>query len=403
MEKEFLKIGEAARILGLSQRTVYRRIKEGELPASKVGGVYLISRDDLDAMLRKSRYGTGSLPPVDTRARRDVLKCGFCFRVIESDLAIGAVCEKAACDRVLCVNCMYRNITHCANHAPNREQQWQDALQAFQRGELPLLLKASSARLRELAFIEMIAGRLSQLNTLRHPRSGEIITLDRGQVEQRLSDDRAKVMDLLGTAILTEERLSRTPVNASLDYSLVGASGQAILFHARVVNGLDEFVQRGFVCQPLSLEDLLVYLTPLQQQAAESGNAIIAAFASTSGWDDSVLALVSSAEGQRYHSENVLLYLMDLHQNELIYDYGDEHLVAYSDLFAPKVASEELAEVEQAVADELIVHESLALDYAAGLMAYPRHKLKQAFESLAKKGGYVLVDVPNVGMAIVRE
>jgi excisionase family DNA binding protein len=56
---EYLKIPEVAHILGLSEKTVRRRVKAGEIPSVFIGGVYRISRADLDEYLELARVRSG--------------------------------------------------------------------------------------------------------------------------------------------------------------------------------------------------------------------------------------------------------------------------------------------------------------------------------------------------------
>jgi len=44
---DFLSIEEAADVLGVHYKTVYRLVRDGELPAAKIGRIYRIKREDL--------------------------------------------------------------------------------------------------------------------------------------------------------------------------------------------------------------------------------------------------------------------------------------------------------------------------------------------------------------------
>jgi excisionase family DNA binding protein len=52
MEKKFLSTTELAKILGISRIAVYKKIKKGEIKATKVGGNYIINKKDL-GIIRK--------------------------------------------------------------------------------------------------------------------------------------------------------------------------------------------------------------------------------------------------------------------------------------------------------------------------------------------------------------
>ena len=51
MSKARFEVEEIAASLGVSQRTIYRHIKEGKLPGVKPGKSYIITRSDLAAYL----------------------------------------------------------------------------------------------------------------------------------------------------------------------------------------------------------------------------------------------------------------------------------------------------------------------------------------------------------------
>ncbi len=48
---DFLRAGEIARMLGLSERTIRRWIADGILPSRRLGGARLVARDELDRLL----------------------------------------------------------------------------------------------------------------------------------------------------------------------------------------------------------------------------------------------------------------------------------------------------------------------------------------------------------------
>lgn len=52
---------EAARRLGITPRTLYRFMDEGSLPSYKMGRVFRLKKDDVDAFIEHSRVAPGSL------------------------------------------------------------------------------------------------------------------------------------------------------------------------------------------------------------------------------------------------------------------------------------------------------------------------------------------------------
>ena len=70
-EIEWMGTAEAARYLGLTSRTVYRLIDEGQLPAYKFGRVIRLKRADVEAFVEQSRIEPGSLEHLYPEGRRD--------------------------------------------------------------------------------------------------------------------------------------------------------------------------------------------------------------------------------------------------------------------------------------------------------------------------------------------
>jgi excisionase family DNA binding protein len=60
-EIAWMSTQEAARRLGVTPRTLYRFVDEGELPAYRMGRVFRLQQHDVDAFIERSRIAPGSL------------------------------------------------------------------------------------------------------------------------------------------------------------------------------------------------------------------------------------------------------------------------------------------------------------------------------------------------------
>jgi len=60
-EIAWMSTQEAARRLGITTRTLYRFVDEGQLPAYKMGRVFRLKQADVDAFIEQSRVQPGSL------------------------------------------------------------------------------------------------------------------------------------------------------------------------------------------------------------------------------------------------------------------------------------------------------------------------------------------------------
>ena len=68
----WLSTGEAARRLGVTVRTLYRLIDEGELPAYKFGRVIRLQEHEVDDFISHSRIEPGKLQHLYPDARREL-------------------------------------------------------------------------------------------------------------------------------------------------------------------------------------------------------------------------------------------------------------------------------------------------------------------------------------------
>lgn len=68
---EWLSTQEAARRLGITTRTLYRFVDQGELPAYRMGRVIRLQAADVDAFIEGSRIRPGTLEHLypDTAAK----------------------------------------------------------------------------------------------------------------------------------------------------------------------------------------------------------------------------------------------------------------------------------------------------------------------------------------------
>lgn len=69
-EIQWLGTAEAARHLGLTPRTLYRLIDEGQIPAYKFGRVIRLKLDDIEAFIESARIQPGALEHLYPEARQ---------------------------------------------------------------------------------------------------------------------------------------------------------------------------------------------------------------------------------------------------------------------------------------------------------------------------------------------
>jgi len=72
VEIQWMSTGEAARRLGVTVRTLYRLIDEGELPAYKFGRVIRLQEGEVDDFIAHSRIEPGKLQHLYPDARHEL-------------------------------------------------------------------------------------------------------------------------------------------------------------------------------------------------------------------------------------------------------------------------------------------------------------------------------------------
>jgi excisionase family DNA binding protein len=405
-DPEYLKIGEAARFLGVNPRTIYRRVWSGDLPAARIGGLYFIRKSDLEVLLSARRAEI----PDEHQTDSAPLKCSLCYRLLSSDSQIGEVCAADDCDEIICVDCVSRGHHFCARHTPTLEQRITEAEQRHKSGEFPLFVKASSARLREINFLNRLRTRLQSMNSFLHPVTGELIDVPDWSSVLEQGDNRTEVMHLLGKVVIGTDTLSRMPLNTWLSGSPAlprGANGGPVRIEMRVLSRLDEMVQNGFDSRPFTDDDLIPLLTRYSDETRQEKEVRLVLLASVTGWDPSARLLIQGSTDNKgslpFAHPSVMVYLFDLEKGDLIYNAQDDRILRYAELFVPTLPTEEIDEVKAAIEKELVLYDSLTLENAVQELTYTRSQIELAFERLASTGRFSLVQIPNLGLTLTRK
>ncbi len=402
---EYMKIAEAARFLGVTQRWVYRRVLSGELPASKVGGLYFISRKDLQSLLDAGRVIPGAEENPEQESVIPRLKCGFCYRLLQSENEVGGVCEHADCGEIICQKCWELNIHTCVRHSPTRDQRLQQASKEIETGALNVLVKEDVARLNETSFLNRIHARLSGFSTLIHPVSGEAVNVASWDEILETGDDRTELMHLLGKVVLDTATTSQLPLNAWHHYltRVKNKKVNPLEVHVQVVSHMETMVRDGFDTQRFSAKDLGDWIEKLIEVPSKTGNFRLVLLASTTGWDDSARQVITGGSGFAFNHRLALLYLFDMGTKELIFNTADDRARRYSDLFRPILIDEDLSEVIQAVIKLMGIHDSISLKNAQQTLSYPEELVSLAFEKMTKNGDFVLIEISGFGITLTKK
>jgi hypothetical protein len=368
----------------------------------KIGDAAFIRREDLDGLLIRGRT-TAKHVEIAAQARQ---KCDGCFRSLESEDQITELCAAEGCGGLICDRCWSEGTRYCVKHIPDRVQKWESAWDAHQRGELPLLVKGSHARLQEINFLNRIETRVQQINTLIHPVTEDVLTVTDWETHREDGDERAELMKLLGTMMLDTGTTTRVPLNVWVRWDLPKGKrqdGLPLRIRMQVLSRMSEMLRDGFDTLPLGEEELTRRLIQLGEESEKDQVITLVALAATTGWDSAARRTIQGdAPGKAFMHRHLLIYLFDLQRGELIYNLFDDRLRGYIELFAPALPEEENQEVIAAIEREFLIHDSLSLETAVETLPYSASVLQTAFERLAATGKYALTELPEIGTVIIQ-
>ena len=93
-EKKFMTLEDVAELLGVNYQLIYRLVRSGELPAIRLGRVYRVTKEDLNAYLSAQKTGGSGA------------SCAACGTVYRSAASVRQACE--GCGAPICFDCWHR-------------------------------------------------------------------------------------------------------------------------------------------------------------------------------------------------------------------------------------------------------------------------------------------------------
>jgi len=267
-------------------------------------------------------------------------------------------------------------------------------------------VRASQARLREVNYLNRLRSRFRQIESLAHPRSGKLLSIPDWEAILKTGDERAAVLRLKGKVLLDSRESIEQPLNAWLQYIYKpGKSEQnePLIIEIRVLNHLDVMVTNGLDTYPLDEQDLEQALIQANDAMPSDGSFKLLVIASPTGWTLGAEEIITGSELQKpFSSEDLLVYLFDMQNNNLIYPTKDIRSVQYAELFNPALLSEEALDAELEIENLMLEkgHSSLTLLNAVKELPFSETVLLETFKRMAAKGNYRLVEMEDIGLAI---
>jgi len=413
---DYLTLEQAAERLGVEYKTVYRLVRSGVIPAGKIGRIYRIRDEDLEAYFERQKLLVADQAKRTGLPALEGLRCGACDKPILSELSVGGKC--GACGREICQACWtIRKIRLCGAHPAGQQQRGTghgptDHLKAAQRpvrknapvatreqviarlrAEGKPVVGVDEARLAEETFLRSFGQRLEEVEELLDPLSGLAIPLRKARVRHEVEAP-ARTHDPL-----PGNRVSRFV----LRIGGWGKSKGCLVLEGRFLSRTDVLRTDGYDAEPIGEADLEAYLNDLVAEAKGNDCFRVAMIASPTGWTGAAAAMVSGrSRSKGFRDRRVGVVLCDLHADEVFIDEGDQRLWPFWPVVAPAAYTEKVKQCVGGIRDKLARKDSLSLADAARVCKADPSWARAAFSELERTGEFTVDELPDLGLVISR-
>ncbi len=392
-----------AQYLGMGYKAVWRLVLSGELPASKIGGVYRIKRQDAEAFLEQrktTRKAQAGRPDVSERVSGTSIypvgtgiNCARCLKLIKTPEMVGGECEDASCDAVLCRSCWAsEDDRYCLDHKPSPDARFAEAQRRFNAGELTCIVTADQAYMREWDFISRFDQHLTHHKSIRSPVDGSKIRVSSWEGFHQEFSESDKEKDSAKTY----------PQNRWSVYHVGRQKGKGgFVIAAYVYSHLSAFHEDGFDTEPVTRGELSWLLQNLLQQARDSHCLYIVGIGSPTGWDKEARESISGEADVRGFSDlNLAPCLVDLQENQVVYNVHDARLKDFIHMYSGATDEEALAKAVQLIKEKLKERDPITLKEIARATSLDKDIIRKAFREMESDDAYTVVQIDKTDMAI---
>jgi excisionase family DNA binding protein len=405
---EYLTLEEAAERMGVEYKTLYRLVRSGDLPAGKIGRLYRIRAEDLDAYFEKQK--TLLVKQARGLMALENVKCGACGKAIVSELSIGGRCGR--CDGAICQACWaIRKARHCGAHAqpaekpttpkptsaslllpPTTGRAVEDPARVIERlrGQGKAVVTPSEAALMEEQFLRGFGQRLEQIEHLGDPLSGHPIMLREARVKHTLDAGRSGELST---------RISRFELRSGG----WGRPKACLTLEAIFAWRADAAGLLGYDADAIDAPQLAAMLSEIAQRAKAAGCFHTVLIASPTGWTAAAVAVLTRPRGPlAFSDKRVAAALVDLDDGRVVLNDDDARLGTLLPLLDPDRAAEVAPRCRGRIAQAIAGRHTLSLAEAVKVCGEGVAWVRLAFEQLRDAGGYGLKDLKD-GPTLYRE
>lgn len=364
----YFSIQEAADFLKVDYKVVYRLVKEGRIPSTRIGWQFRMSEADLNAYLNAQSVKQAAV----AQAMR-----------AEGSPAAGTVAQP----------------DQRADGTPSAQlPAGTVAMETMETG-----INKVRARQMEVSFINRFREKVASVETLRHPVTMQILHVDDWAPLGDESDERETLMQLLNTAFLDRRTLATMPRNAAVRFTLKG--NIPLVLEAKVLAHLDAYCTAGADDAPASLADLMIEIDSLEERNRKGRAAFIVGLASPTGWEDEAISFIKGSDrGNVYRNQAVKIVLVDLRSEAIYYDQHDEMLAGFAALFELATDAENVAALQAQLKAEVdgSLSRGVILAELADSLAASTDLILEAAQALEAAGGYRIISDPDRGAILVQ-
>jgi excisionase family DNA binding protein len=374
----FYTIQEAADYLRVDYKVVYRLVKEGKLPSSRVGWQFRITQEDLNAYLAAERAKQESVAHSLRTAGRPAEP-----PVPPATAAPAGIPAGGGVD----------------GHGPAATPPGKVVATPARAGVAGV--SKLRARQMEQNFVNRFNEKVESVDTIRHPATGQILRIDDWGPCHEQREDRAALMHALNTAFLDRRTLATTPRNVRSRYAVAG--DPPFVVEARCLAHLDALCQQGSDERPADEEDLMQVIDECEEEHNATGAALVVGLASPTGWTAEAIRYIdNSGRGNSYRHPRVRLLLVDLRSEAVYFDPHDDVTPGFAGLFAAATDEENVAGLRTQLEAELDGRTGILLADFAESTGVSWELAEAAARQLAAQGGYRLVPDKSDGWILVK-
>ena len=361
MDGTFYSIQEAAEILKVDYKVVYRLVKEGRIPSQRVGWQFRLSQDDLNAYLKAERLKQHAV--AETMRSATVVADGVA-RPVDAPVAPA-------------VN---TNGKITSSTPP---------------GEVTRM----RARQMEVNFINRFSERVAQVDVLRHPTTRELMRIDDWKAIEEIVEDREALMQALNTSYLDRRTLATTPRNSIVRYTLPGKP--ELVIEGRVIAHLETLCRGEVDTTPASLEDLLIEIDAYEARHRTTRAIYVVGLASPNGWEESARSYINGG-GDRYRNAGVKFVLIDLSTGAIWYDESDPVISGFAGLFQMSTSDDSIDDLAEQLRAAMEGRTGLMLSEHAQTLGVSEELLVEAARKLESEGPFRVIPDRAQGWIFVR-